>query len=181
MNPMDRVRIWWACARYNFWLDLYFVRRKHRRGLRHDLKGNLTVATNHIGVSQALANIGGVRRLAAETSRGGQLRSSWYAGTIAAATAFACLVFLIFLVSLYYMEGVMDSGVTEPVSSSLWPFFGSTIEVHDQGSGRGVSISLSPGFMPIVVAAVVLVIVAKPWRTWRRSRDGSPAVTPTQT
>lgn len=179
MKPMDKARIWWACARYSFWLDLYCVRRKHRRGLRRDLKGNLTAAADRIGVSQALANVGGVRRLAASTSRDGEFRSSWYAGVIAAFAAWLCVVCLFFFASLYYVAGVMHSGVTERVRSTLWPFLGSTIEV--QSSDVIFEIGVSPGFMPFVVAAAVFVIVAKPWRTWRRSTDGSPAAVPTQT
>lgn len=176
MNPTDRFRVWWACARYSFWLDLYCVRRKHRRGLRQDLKGNLTAAANSVGASQALENVGGVRRLAASMSRDGEFRSSWYAGAVAAFAAWWVVASVFLFASLYYIAGVMDTGVTERVTSTLWPFLGSTIEI--QSSEAILEVGVFPGFMPFVAAAAVFVIVAKPWRSWSRSADSSSTAAP---
>lgn len=175
MKLMGKVRIWWACARYNFWLDIFFVRRKHRRALRRDLKGNLSAAANEIGISQALANVGGLRQLAASTSRDGEFRSSWYAGAVAASLALLCVWCLFLLVSLYYIAGVVHSGVTERVGSTLLPFFGSTIEVQNSTSELNFEVGVGAGFMPIVAAASAFVIVAKPWRTWRRPPNSASA------
>ena len=72
---------------------------------------------------------------------------------------------------LYYAEGVVDSGVSQPVASGLFPFVGSSVEVQ-HAPGAGLSLSIAPGLLPVVLALVVFVLVARPWRSWRRWRAG---------
>lgn len=158
----DRVRIAFVAFRYDFCLDLHSVPRNRRRALRAELKSNLNDAAHDVGVRSALSSLGSVRTLAAETTRDGQLRSRWTAGWVAGATALAILLTTFSFLMLYWTEGVLDAGAAEPVRSSLFPFFGSTVEV-DPADG-GVVWSMQPGPVPFVVGLVVWLFVAKPWR-----------------
>ena len=166
LSLAERARVGWVCARYDFWLDLNSVRRKHRKELRAELKSNLVDASGRIGVSEAVGNLGSLRHLAAETVRDGQLRSPWLAGWVAGWTVLALAVAAFFSLGLYYTEGVLDSGITESVESSLFPFFGSNIVV-DQSAG-GIQWEFATGPMPLVWAFLTWLLVAKPWRSLNR-------------
>jgi hypothetical protein len=80
VNLYDKLRILWAGARYNFWLDLHSVPNRKRRDLRRELKANLVQAAANIGTSKALLNIGSLRKLASASTQDGVLRSRWSAG-----------------------------------------------------------------------------------------------------
>jgi len=175
MNLYERLRILWAGVRYDFWLDVHFVPAKTRRVLRRDLKANLAEAATNVGTSKALANVGAMRRLAAETTRGTQIQSRWLAGVVVGFSTLAALLVLLLLASLYYADGVLDSGATEPVGGTLFPFLGSTIEVNNQGAGQGFIVGVSPGPLPFLVAGAALVFVAKPWRSIKRAAADSEA------
>jgi hypothetical protein len=160
--------MWWVKFRFDFWLDIYGVPRRRRRDLRSELVGNLADAAREVGLSRALVGVGGLRRLAFESSRGPR-RSAWSAGVSAALLTAALVLMAFFAVSLYYAEGVVDSGVSQPVASGLFPFVGSSVEVQ-HAPGAGLSLSIAPGLLPVVLALVVFVLVARPWRSWRRRR-----------
>lgn len=168
LSTLDRIRLWWASSRYDLWLDLYCVPRKQRQALRAELKSNLTDAASHVGLPAALAKLGSLRHLAAETSRDGQLRSRWVAGFVAAASALAISLVAFLFLTLYYAEGVIDSNATESVTSSLFPYLGSNITV-DQSSG--LELTMQPGPMPLALAVAVWLLVAAPWRSLGRRRD----------
>lgn len=167
-SAFDNIRTWWALARYNFWLDLNSVPRKDRRSLRSELNSNIAEAAADAGLKNALSNLGSIRGLAAETTSDGRLRSRWIAGWVAALTAFAALTVLFMVLTLYYIEGVLDGGTIEPVSSSLFPFLGSSVTVDP--SDGGIASSIQPGFAPLGTAIAVWLFVAKPWRAWTRDR-----------
>ncbi len=163
VSTVDKARIAFAGFRYDFWLDLRSVPRRRRRELRSELKSNLTDAALHVGIGPALGSLGSLRGLAAETTRDGQLRSRWTAGWTVAVTTLVVLFFAFLVLTLYWTEGALDAGATEPVRSSLFPFFGSTIELDP--SNDGLAWSTEPGPMPFVVAVAVGLLVAKPWRS----------------
>lgn len=163
VSTADRVRIALAGFRYDFWLDLHSVPRRRRRALRSELTSNLTDAAVHVGIGPALSSLGSVRSLAAETTRDGQLRSRWTAGWAVAVSTFAVLCVAFLVLTLYWAEGALDAGAAEPVRSSLFPFFGSTVEV-DPTDG-GLAWSMEPGPMPFVAAFAIWLLVAKPWRS----------------
>lgn len=167
MRVTDNVRLWWAQFRYDFWLDIYGVGRRDRRDLRRELAGNLRAAAADVGMGQALLGLGGLRRLAHESSREIR-RTSWSAGISAGLVAAALSLLAFFFLSLYYAEGVLDSEVGRPVSSWLFPFVGSSVEVDDQG-GSGLSVTMSPGVLPLMVGLIAFMAVARPWRALRRS------------
>lgn len=171
MNLIDRVRILWAGARYDFWLDLNSVPRKKRRELRRELRANLAEAAGHVGTSKALLNVGGMRKLAAESTRDGAGRSRWSAGITVGMVTFCTLIVLFFAASLYYAEGVLDTEVTGPVRSSLFPFLGSTVEINNQGAGQGIEIDASFGPVPLLLPLAMFILVAKPWRSLAGRQD----------
>ncbi len=163
VSTVDKARIAFAGFRYDFWLDLRSVPRRRRRELRSELKSNLTDAALHVGIGPALSSLGSLRRLAAETTRDGQLRSRWTAGWTIAITTLVGLFLAFLVLTLYWTEGALDAGATEPVRSSLFPFFGSTIELDP--TNDGLAWSMEPGPMPFVIAIAVGLLVAKPWRS----------------
>ena len=174
LSVFDRLRIFWAATRYDMWLDLKSVPRRQRRELRAELRSNLAAAASDVGLPAALERVGSIRALATEAVRDGELRSRWLAGAAAAATTLAVGLVSFMLLTLYYAEGVLDSGATQVVGSSLFPFFGSNVNVDP--SAGGLAASIQPGPMPFVVAALAWLAVAKPWRTITdRHRVGSPA------
>lgn len=162
LSIVDKLRIQWAGTRYDFWLDLKSVPKKQRKALGAELKSNLGDAAADVGMSTALSRLGGLRTLAAKTTSDGHLRSRWLAGWVAGWITLAVVVAAFFILMLYYTEGVLDAGVAEPVSSSLFPFFGSDLTVDP--SGGGIAWSVAPGPMPFVSAFAAWLLVAKPWR-----------------
>lgn len=173
LSIVDQARIQWAVTRFDFWLDMSSVPGKQRRALRRELKSNLRDAADDVGVTAAFANVGPLRALAAETTSDGQLRSRWRAGFSAALTSLATLLLGFLFISLYYTEGVLDSGVIDPVESSLFPYIGSNVTIDP--SGGGLAMSLEPGFLPLAGAALVFMLVAKPWRALTRRSASTDA------
>jgi len=129
ISAVDKTRIALAGARYDFWLDLRCVPRARRRALRTELTANLTDAAHDVGIGPALDRLGSTRSLAAETTRDGQLRSRWTAGWVVALTTLASLLVAFAILTLYWAEGALDAGASEPIQSSLFPYIGSTVEV----------------------------------------------------
>lgn len=166
MRVTDNVRLWWAQFRYDFWLDIYGVGRRDRRDLRRELSGNLRAAAADVGMGRALLGVGGLRPLAHESSREIR-RSSWSAGISAGLVVAALSLLAFFFLSLYYAEGVLDSDVGRPVSSWLFPFVGSSVEVD--GGGSGLAVTMSPGALPFLLGVAAFIVVSRPWRALRRS------------
>ncbi|MEM9131716.1 MAG: hypothetical protein AAF962_09955 [Actinomycetota bacterium] len=172
LSRLDRARIALAGMRYDFWLDLRYTPRRRRRELRTELTANLTEAAERVGVAQALAGVGSLRVMAAETTRPDEAAPRWYAGTVAGLTAFTGALFLLLVQTFSYLEGVLDSEVVGEVSSSLFPFVWTEITVI---SGEdGFEFFIAPGPVPLVFAVVVAALVARPWRALR-SRAADPA------
>ena len=168
MHLVDAMRIRWALARYDFWLDLHGVRRRDRRTLRAELRGNLTEAAAHVGIGPALARLGSLRQLASASAA--DRRSAWTAGAVVASFAFAATILSFFAASLYFVEGAVDAGADEPVRSALFPFFGSEVKVHDQGAG-GLVVEMFPGPLVVIVPLVAFLAVARPWRALGGRRE----------
>jgi len=168
LSRLDRTRLRWASSRYELWLDLYCVPHKQRQALGAELRSNLTDAASHVGLPAALIKLGSLRHLAANTSRDGQLRSRWLAGLVAAISALAIGLVAFFFLTLYYMQGVLDSNGTEPVTSSLFPYLGSNVTIDPSS---GLELTIQPGPMPFVLAVTVWLLVAAPWRSLHHRSD----------
>jgi len=170
ISTLDRTRLWWASSRYDLWLDLYCVPRKQRRALRVELESNLTDAASSVGLRTALTRLGGIRHLAANTSRDGQLRSRWLAGFSAAASVLAISLVTFLFLTLYYAEGVLDSNATEPVTSSLFPYLGSNVTIDPSS---GLEMAIQPGPLPLVLTAATWLLLAAPWRSLSHRRTAT--------
>jgi hypothetical protein len=150
LSIIDRTRIWWAAKRYDFWLDLRFVPRKRRKDLALELRSNLSAASGRHGVGEALKRVGSLRSLAAAATTDDAKHVRWNAGATMAVTALALSGLVFLVLSLNYTEGVLDSGTTEPVSSGLFPFFGSNITVDPpRDNGAPFSFEMSTGPLPL--------------------------------
>ncbi len=147
-------------------------------GLRDSASRLELTAKGRVGSEVALTTtrlclVGSLRDLARESTRDGTLRSRWLAGVTAGTTSLAHLMLGFLFSSLIYAEGVLDSGVTDPISSWIFPFFGSNVTVDD---GDGIAVSMTPGPLPFIVGGLVLLLVAKPWRRISAMKSGTGAL-----
>lgn len=165
LSVADRLRIRWAVARYDLFLDLHSVPGRHRRELRNELRSNLSEAASAVGARQALAGVGSLRALARENAIDGQLRSRWVAGFVAGLTTLAALFVAFLFLSLYYASGVLDAGATGPVATWLFPFVGSEVSVDPSD---GLTLQFQTGPLPLVAALIVWLAVSRPWRAIAR-------------
>lgn len=163
LSILERAKVVWAAARYDFWLDLNSVPGRQRKELTSELKANLYDAAADVGLQTALANVGSLRVLAGETTRDGRLRSRWMAGWVTALSVLALLFVAFVVLTLYYTEGVLDAGATEPVHTSLFPFLWSEVTVDP--SAGGLAWSMQPGPIPLLAAITAWLVVTRPWRS----------------
>jgi hypothetical protein len=175
MSVIDRSRMAWAVARYDFWMDFRGVPGRRRKELRTELRANLDEAAELEGTTSALLAIGSPRAMAyavAETYRG---RPRWaFGGYLALATW--VLLQLVWAFSVVgFVEGVRASGVTgRPVTGSVPPLVSEAAAEFGPG-GDLVSVA---GVLPLsvlLVALIVFVLAAGPWRPLRHRRRSHPA------
>lgn len=168
MNLVDRARVAAAVGWYGLWLERYDVPRRARRELKRELRANLTDAAARRGARSAVASLGGLRALALAhaDAAGRDGRPRWTTGILVAAVAAFLVSFVQVLAAVNFLAGVeaVDGGTT--ARGALVPFPGSSIERRPLGDGFEASIDFGPTFA--VVALVVFVLVARPWRLVRR-------------
>ena len=172
MNLLDRARLERAVWSYSFWLDLRFVTWRRRRQLRAELRANLRDAAERTDAQTAVSGLGSIRRMAADAVPFDDSRPRWYAGLQAALITLVVVTALQMSAMLAWLDGVRAAGpdADRTVTGSLTLFPGSSMQFEQQG--RGFGITFQPGWGALVVAALVLVVVARPWRLWtRRARD----------
>ncbi len=168
---LDKLRVGEAVSSYDFWLSLRGVRGRRRRELRAELRANLWEATQRVGVREAKAAVGSLRRLASESVP--QQRSpSWGYGVAAGAVALELVVVAQALVSFVVADAARAASVERlDVPVTLFPGMRT---VYETLPGGGFSLETSFGPVPLVVALVVLLVVARPWLLLRR-RAPQPA------
>lgn len=164
MTPIDRARIASAVARYDFWMDSRGVPRRARRGLRQELRANLTDATAHDGSRAAVLAIGSPKALAYAAGEAHEGRPRWSFGATVAAGVFLLLAYA-WLFSLFgFSDGVLASGVTgREVSGDVFPW-GSAMAARVAPDGSGFSIGGTFPWAVPAAAALALVLAAQPWR-----------------
>jgi hypothetical protein len=166
----DRWRIRDAVSRYDFWLGLRGVSARPRRERRAELRANLWEAARRVGARQALATVGPMRTLA----RDGVLPSTgprWGVGIFAGLLTLELVVALQVLLTTVVADVADAAGVARVrVPVTLVP--GMTA-VYERLPGGGISFGASPGPAPLVIAGLVFVTVARPWRLLR-SPAGAP-------
>ena len=172
MNLVDRARLERAVWSYSFWLDLRFVTWRRRRQLRSELRANLRDAAARTDARTAVSGLGSIRRMAADAVPFDDSRPHWYAGLQAGLIALVVAASLQMSATLAWLDGVQAAGpdADRAVTGSLTFFPGSSMQFEQQGQGFGITFQPGPG--ALVVAALVLVVVARPWRLWTgRARD----------
>ena len=168
MNVLDRLRVEWAVLRYDFWLDLRGTPRRRRRDLRRELRANLRDAAGRSGGRAAVAALGSTRRMATETGIGDSARPRWTVGVHAGVAALALVLLASVLAATSWADGVMSAAPDRRVSGSVTLLPGSSLEYAPVGDG--FSLSYATGWAPVVMALLVFVLVARPWRALGRPR-----------
>lgn len=170
MNVVDHLRVERAVQSYGFWLDLRGASGRRRRELRHELRGNLREASATHGSAAAVQALGSPRAMARQALVVDPTSVRWTAGAQAALAALAVVVLVELLASLAWLDGVLATEPVADVTGSLTLFPGSSLTYEPLDPGFSMSLSL--GWLGLVAALMVLVVVARPWRvfTGRRSR-----------
>lgn len=177
MNFVDHQRIAWLLARYDFWMDSRGVPRKARKGLRDELRANLTDATAQEGSRAAVLAIGSPKSLAYAAGEAHEGRPRWTFGASVAGLVLLALAYAWMFSMFGFADGVLASGVTgREVSGASFPWgtqLSATVEPDNGGFSIGGTV---PWVIPVLVL-VVFVVAAQPWRpfTHRRTRTRATA------
>ena len=168
-----RCRSWTARVRlavgwYGFWLEFHSIPRRRRRELKRELRANLVEAAA-ITARQAIRNLGGPRALARAVARDGVARPRWQMAGVAAAVTFGVSLNVEVIAALNWLGGVVDGG-GRPTTGTVFPFPGSVVIYEPPGFGM----QLDPGWLPLIAAVVVFLLVARPWRMVRPVAPRSP-------
>ena len=166
MSHIERCRVWIATWWYGVWLEYHGVAIRRRRELRRELRANLVEASAARSAREAINDLGGVRVLATAVAQSGVRRPRWQIAAIAAAVTLAIVLNVEFIAALNYVDGVIDSG-GGAVTGAVFPFPGSSVSHVPRASGFAVEIS--PGWLPLALALLMFVLVARPWRLLRTS------------
>ncbi|MEV6521954.1 hypothetical protein AB0M43_08450 [Longispora sp. NPDC051575] len=154
---------------------LYDLSPRSRIAKRREVRENLLTASADIGTSEALRNLGGSRRLAAEYRAAefdGEVRANWFTAFIFFMTGQLLIQSLLTERVLAFNEGLMAANpdATGTFTSSRFSFIqdAATFTLdHGQGVWTG-------GRMTVwawVVFAVATILVGRLWRAvpgWRR-------------
>jgi hypothetical protein len=166
---IDKLRIGEAVSSYDFWLSWHGVGPRRRRDLRGELRANLWEARQHVGVRQAIAAVGPLRRLASESvpeHRGPR----WAFGAAAGLVAIEVFAMFQIFVSTVVVDAAQASQVDRvTVPISLVPGMRTVYESVPNG---GFSFQTQFGPSALVVAVAVFVLVARPWLRFGRRATG---------
>lgn len=173
MSLVDRARIERAVLSYDFWLDLRGTPGRRRRELRRELRANLVDAGAAVGTRAAVAGLGGTRAMAAVAGEPDADRPRWSAGMQAGVAAVAATLLVQLFAMVWWVDGVLAAATTAPVRGSLFGFPGSAVAYLPEG--RGIAVEMAPGWTGVLVGLVVLLLVARPWRALRRTRQPGAA------
>ena len=157
MTVSDRLRIEWAVASYDWWLDLRGTPRRRRRDLRSELRSNLRDATAHSGSKAAPHD---------------PTRARWTAGLQAGGAALGLALLVVLVSTLAWADGVIAADPDRTVSGSVTLLPGSSMQYAPLADG--FSVSTDVGWLPLVAGVLVFVAVARPWRALPSRRAGVP-------
>jgi hypothetical protein len=172
MNVIDRLRVERAVQSYEFWLELGNLPWRRRRDLSRELRSNLRAAAEQQGVPAAVAGLGSIRRLAAETSDASPPRPRWRVALQAALLTAAGVLFLEYWQAAGWLQAASELG-TGPcpppvhVAGPLRMFPGSTVQFVVEGNTHLTG--WTPGWSCLAVGLLAFVVVARPWRTLTRA------------
>jgi hypothetical protein len=180
MNAFDRLRIEW----HVWMLDqrLYDLPRASRIARRRELRENLQVATQDIGLRQALANLGNGRMLADEYLQaefGPAPRASWTAAAVFLCTTFLVLISLLAEATNAFRDGIVAANATAN-GTFHWqgvPYLQDNITyVAANGDVTYVGGALTP--LSYLLVFVGAIFVGRLWRArlpWRKTSPNTAA------
>jgi hypothetical protein len=170
MSLSDRLRIERAVQSYDWWLSWHNTGGRRRRELRRELRANLVAAAAEPGGARAAVTaLGDIRQLATETLAADQPSSQWPG---AVGKAFAALFVALFpegVSALGWLQGAEAAGALEgpSVVGSLTFFPGSVVSFVHEGTYH--SSGWQPGWLCLLVGALVFVVALRPWRVLARA------------
>lgn len=173
MNFLDQARVQRAVLTYDFWLDFHGVPRRRRRDLRRELRANLLDAATRSGTGEAIAALGGIRRMASEVGVPDARPPRLTAGAYAAYIAVVVALLVQFLSALSWTQGAKVALPDDKVTGGL-PLFPDASVFYDPGIAGGDSFGLTTGWSPFLLGLLVFVLVGRPWRLLSLRRDGTP-------
>lgn len=171
MKIIDLARVEYAITRYDFWLDLRGTRGRDRKALRRELRDNLRAAVDDVGITRALFGIGSPKQLAYDATPQASGRPRWSMGALWAALTFAGVLLALVWTATTFVQVVDASGTTgRQVSSSIFPWFGTTFQAEIADTGGGLSFGIDNPVALLVLPLLVFVLVSGPWRLLHRNK-----------
>lgn len=171
MNILDRARIVGATLSYDLWLDFAGVPGLRRRDLRRELLANLGDATTLVGSRKAVRGLGSIREMAMAAHAPNSTRPRWTVGFTAGVSLVALTLIAELLAALSWFDGAMAAAAETRVTGEMTFFPGSSLTYSPSASGFSVSITF--GWVCLLVGFIAFVLAAQPWRLFRR-HAGSP-------
>ncbi len=176
MRLRDRMRIEFAVQRVAWWLDWGDMPSRQRRETTGDLRANLAAAAAAGELDRALARLGPPRAMARAYRQGEPDSMRWRVGVAAALLAIVAVTFVLFAVTIGFVEGAQavgpDVGQTYELGRVLT--FGDTPAVTFQPQADSFSASTALLTWPHIGAGLLAFILgARPWRALRSAT--SPA------
>lgn len=173
MNPIDLFRRENAIQQYDFWLDIRGVPMRQRRGLRRELRTNLTEASADVGMTEALFGIGSPKQLAYSATEEDPARPRWGLAAMVAALVFGVVVFAVVYTATTFTAGVEASGVVgETVRGFVFPWYGVEFSARVEPDRGGLATGAANiQYYMFGLPLLAFVLVAQPWRLLRRRRS----------
>jgi len=163
------MRVWWAMMRYDFWLEWHDTPRGTRAPARRELLANLQAAADQTSVARAVADLGDMRVLAAETAAGLRTRPTarLNLGVVVALATFLVLLFMWSFTLLGFADGAMATAGSGRASAQMFPWATTvTVEWGDDGFSVDSQMPWILGVLPLLF----FVVVGQPWRLVTRRR-----------
>jgi len=166
LGLVDRWRRKWFTESLS--LHLPDISQRDWRKLRRTLRNDLVDAAQTVGMKQAIADLGSVRRLADEYREALDLssRPQWMVGAWAAIVAWVVLTVLLFTYATGMYHAAQSGGTTVGVARN---FLGVIVDVGLDGVPFGMSFTLSSLIVPAFLVLVFL-LTARTWRLAPRLR-----------
>ena len=177
MNILDRARIVGATVSYDLWLDLAGVPGRRRRDLRRELRANLGDATALVGSRAAVRNLGSTREMAAAANSPDPKRPRWTVGFTAGLSLLGLSLFAETIAALSWFDGAMAATPESRVTGAMTFFPGSSLTYSPSASGldSGFSLSISFGWVYLLVGFIGFVLAAQPWRILLNRHTRAPS------
>lgn len=179
MGIIDTLRSERTVQSYDFWLEMRGTGWRRRKELRRELRANLRAATEDVGATQALLNVGAPKELAREATDGEyQRRPQWSRAAFFAALTLGAVLFAVMYTATTFTAGVEAAGVVgQDVTGRVFPWPWVEFHAHIDEGGGGLATGASGAGWPVVLLPlIVFVLTARPWRllAGRRAQVGEP-------